>query len=133
LLFLLHATVVGAALAAAGPALGVIDIRFVPFAQLAASLLGAAAVGLALRRLAAADLAALGLVAVAILASDAQSRVLRPRIDLNYTGLEAKELWPAFRKLADVLRGGIADPRVAVEDSPVHERACSVPVDRAPP
>src|SRR5262245_30648546 len=133
LLFLLHAAVVGAALAAAGPALGVIDIRFVPFAQLAASLLGAAAIGLAVRRLAAPDLAALGLVAVAILASDAQSRVLRSWIDWNYTGLEAKELWPAFRKLTDVLRGGVADPRVAVEYSTVHERAGSIRMYEALP
>ena len=42
LLFLGYASLIGAALAAAGPALGVIDVRFVPFAQLGACLLGAA-------------------------------------------------------------------------------------------
>jgi TolA-binding protein len=133
LLFLLHAAVVGAALAAAGPALGVIDIRFVPFAQLAAALAGAAALGVLMRGLIASDLAALGLVALAILASDAQSRVLRTWIDWNYTGLEAKELWPSFQKLAEVLRGSIADPRVAVEYSAVHERAGSIRMYEAIP
>src|SRR5918994_473013 len=43
LLFLAHAAVVAACLALGGPALGVIDVRFVPFAQLALALLGAAA------------------------------------------------------------------------------------------
>jgi 6-pyruvoyl-tetrahydropterin synthase related domain len=126
LLFLLHAALVGAALAAAGPALGVIDIRFVPFAQLAAALAGAAALGLLLRGLAAPDLAALGLVVFAIFGVDTQSRVLRPWIDWNYSGLEAKELWPAFQKVTDLLRGSAADPRVAVEYSAVHERAGSI-------
>ena len=107
-----------AALAAAGPALGIIDVRFVPFAQLALvpgrrgrdrPRAGSA--------LAAPDLAALALVG--LLASSTatrNSRVLRAWIDWNYTGLEAKEGWPAFRG-DDARRcaGGVGDPRVAVE------------------
>ena len=65
LLLLGYGALVGAALAAAGPALGIIDVRFVPFAQLALSLCGAAALGWALSRLALADAAALGLVLLA--------------------------------------------------------------------
>lgn len=126
LLFLAHAALVGAALAAAGPALGVIDVRFVPFAQLALCLAGAAVLGLALRRLAAPDLAALALVLLAILHGDRSSRVLRFWIDWNYGGLESKELWPAFRELADSIRGTVASPRVAVEYGAVHERAGSI-------
>jgi hypothetical protein len=126
LLFLGHAALVGAALAAAGPALGVIDVRFVPFAQFAACLLAGATLGLALERTYAKDLLALGIVLVGLMYGDARSQVLRHWIDWNYTGLEAKELWPAFRRLADLLRGGIGDPRVAVEYSPVHERAGSI-------
>ncbi len=126
LLFLAHAGLVGAALAAAGPALGVIDVRFVPFAQLSLCLAGGAAIGLACRRLAAPHLVAMALVLLAIVHGDRNSHVLRYWIDWNYSGLEAKELWPAYRELADTLKGTVADPRVAVEYSPIHERAGSI-------
>jgi hypothetical protein len=126
LLFLLHAAVVGVALAAAGPVLGVIDVRFVPFAQISLCLAAGATLGVAVARLAAPDVAALGLVLAAILYSDGSSRVLRTWIEWNYTGLEAKELWPAFHRLSLELRGTVADPRVAVEYSPLHEKAGSI-------
>jgi hypothetical protein len=126
LLFLAHAALVATCLAAAGPALGIIDVRFVPFAQLALAVLGAASLGLAVQALAAAELAALGLVLLAALHGDHRSRVLRHWIEWNYTGLEAKELWPAFAELADRLHGGAGDARVAVEYSGVHEKAGSI-------
>jgi hypothetical protein len=126
LMFLLHSAAVGMALAAAGPALGIIDVRFMPFAQLALCLAGAATLGLALERLAAADLAALGLVLLGIVHADAHSHVLRAWIDWNYTGLEAKELWPSFAQVAERLHGTVADPRVAVEYNAEHERAGSI-------
>jgi hypothetical protein len=126
LLFLGHAALVGAALAAAGPALGVIDVRFVPFAQLAGCLLGAAALGIVLQKAAAPDLAAIGLVLLMVVHGDSRSRVLRHWIDWNYLGLEAKDLWPAFRALTQRIRGTVGDPRVAVEYSPEHEKAGSI-------
>jgi hypothetical protein len=126
LLFLLHAGLIGAALAAAGPALGVIDVRFVPFAQLALCLAGAAALGLAVSHLAAADLAALGLVLMTTVHAVGQSSVARSWIEWNYTGLEAKELWPAFREMASRLEGTVSDPRVAVEYGAQHEKAGSI-------
>jgi hypothetical protein len=127
LLFLLHAGVMGAALAAAGPAAGVIDVRFVPFAQLAVVLLGGAVIGLVVAahiRLGA--MAALGLLLVAVAYGDARSRVVRFWFDWNYTGLEGKELWPAFREMADSLRGDVAGSRVAVEYGAIHEKAGSI-------
>jgi hypothetical protein len=126
LLFLGHAALMGAGLAVAGPALGVIDVRFVPFAQLSLCLLAGATLGLALERVHGNGLAALGLVLLGLLYGDARSQVVRHWIDWNYTGLEAKELWPAFRRLGDALEGGVADPRVAVEYSTEHERAGSI-------
>ncbi|HEY5906397.1 MAG TPA: 6-pyruvoyl-tetrahydropterin synthase-related protein, partial [Vicinamibacteria bacterium] len=126
LLFLGHAALVGAGLAAAGPALGVIDVRFVPFAQLALCLLGGATLGLVLERMQGRHVAALGLVLAGLLYGDARSQVLRNWIDWNYTGLEAKELWPSFRRLSDALEGGMGDPRVAVEYNALHERAGSI-------
>jgi hypothetical protein len=126
LLFLLHATAAGAALASAAPALGVIDVRFVPFAQLAACVAGGATIGLLLQNLAAPGLAALGFVLIAGFYADARSQVVRYWADWNYTGLEAKDLWPAFRDVAGHLRGSVGDPRVAVEYSAEHEKAGSI-------
>jgi hypothetical protein len=128
LLFLGYAALVALALATAGTALGLVDVRFVPFAQLAACLLAAAALGSALERAMAPDLLALGLVALAILWSDGQSRLLRSWIAWNNSGLEAKDLGPAFRGVNEALRGGVGDPRVAVEFGTVHEGAGSVRV-----
>ena len=116
----------GAALTCAGPGLGVIDVRFAPFAQLSLALCGAAVLGLALSRLALADVAGVALVLLAAVHGDAASRYLRSWVDWNYSGLEAKELWPAWTALTERLRGGVADPRVAVEYDPVHERAGSL-------
>ena len=126
LLLLGFGALAGAALASAGPGLGVIDVRFVPLAQLSLALAGAAGLGLAIARLALADVAALGLVLVAAVHADASSRFLRHWVDWNYAGLEAKELWPAWRELTQGLRGGVGRGRVAFEYSPVHERAGSI-------
>jgi hypothetical protein len=121
-----YGALVGAALAAAGPTLGVIDVRFVPFAQLSLALAGAVALGLALSRLARADAAALGLVLLAVAYSEASSRVLRSWVDWNYSGLETKELWSAWSELSERLRGDPGEPRVAVEYGTIHERAGSI-------
>ena len=126
LVLLGYGALVGAALAAAGPALGVIDVRFIPLPQLSLSLMGAAVLGLALSRLTRADVAALGRVLLAVVHADASSRILRNWADWNYSGLEGKELWPAWSDLNDRIRGGVGDPRVAVEYGKVHERAGSI-------
>jgi hypothetical protein len=52
--------------------------------------------------------------------------VLRAWIDWNYTGLQARELWPAFREMTARLPGRVRDPRIAVEYSKEHERAGSI-------
>jgi hypothetical protein len=125
-LFLLHAGLVAAALAAAGPALGIIDVRFVPFAHLAVCLAAAAAGALLVERLAAPGLVALGLVFAAGLYADRSSTLSRAWIEYNFTGLQAKELWPAWSRLARALAGDVAAPRVAVEYSAEHEKAGSI-------
>jgi hypothetical protein len=126
LLLLGFGTLVGAALASAGPRLGVVDVRFVPLAQLALALAGAAGLGILLARVALADLAAVGLVLIAASYADSRSVVLRHWIDWNYSGLEAKELWPAWKELVGRLRGGPGDARVVFEYGPLHERAGSI-------
>ena len=126
LLLLGFGALAAVALASAGPALGVIDVRFVPLAQLSLALAGAAGIGLLLSRLALADVAALGVVLLAAVYADSRSAVLRHWIDWNYSGLEAKELWPAWQQLMEKLRGGPGDSRVAFEYGPLHERAGSI-------
>jgi hypothetical protein len=126
ILVLAYAALVGAALTAAGPALGIIDVRFMPFFQLALALCGAASVSVWVQKLAMPRLAASGLVLLAILHGDVHSRVLRYWADWNYTGLEAKELWPVFRAMAAELHGTAQDPRVAVEYNALHEKAGSI-------
>ncbi len=126
LLLLGFGCLAGAALASGGPALGVIDVRFLPFAQLSLALAGASGLGLALARLRLADAVAVGLVLLAAVHGDSSSRFLRHWVDWNYSGLEAKELWPAWKELSERIRGGPGDPRVAFEYGPVHERAGSI-------
>jgi hypothetical protein len=126
LMYILHSAAIAMGLAAAGPLLGIIDVRFMPLAQFALCLGGAATLGLALQRLRAADLAALGLVLLGIVHADRDSQVLRAWADWNYTGVQARELWPAFSEVAERIRGTAADPRVAVEYNVEHERAGSI-------
>lgn len=125
-LYLCHAALVAAALAAAGPALGIIDIRFVPFAQLALCLAAAAAVASAVELFAAPGLVVLGLLLAALLYADSQSTLSRAWIEYNFTGLQAKEHWSAWSRLAERLRGSLSDPRLAVEYSAEHEKAGSI-------
>lgn len=126
LLYLWHAAAVACALAAAGPALGIVDVRFLPFAQLAVALAGAASLALALEGWRAADAAALGLVLLALAWGDARAAVVRYWAEYDFSGLQAKELWPAWSQLSERLRGSVGDARVAVEYSPEHERAGSI-------
>jgi hypothetical protein len=126
LLYLWHAALVGAALAAAGPKLGIIDVRFLPFTQLALALAGAAAASLALERMQRVALAAAGAFLLLLAWADSASTFLRYWAEYNYSGLEAKELWPAWREMMERLEGGAGDPRVAVEYSSEHERAGSI-------
>ncbi len=126
ILFLAYAALMGTALTASGPSIGIIDVRFMPFFHLALALCGAAAVAIWVQKLAMPNLAATGLVLLAILHADVHSRVLRSWVEWNYSGLEAKDLWPDFRAMAAAVSGDAQDPRVAVEYNPMHERAGSI-------
>lgn len=126
LLFLLHAALAASVLALAAPGFGMIDVRLVPLAQLAVALAGAVSLGLLIERLRGARAAALGMVLLSLAYADAGSAVVRAWSAWDFSGLEAKELWPAFRELGDRLRGGVDDPRVAVEYSREFESGGSV-------
>ena len=126
LLFLLHSALIAALLTAAGPALGIIDVRFAPFGQLALCLAGAAAFGLLFQHAKVREPLGLAFVLLIIVGGDMSSKFLRYWVEWNYTGLEGKELWLAFSRLTERLKGTVSDPRVAVEYSPEHERAGSI-------
>ena len=127
LLLLGFGALAGAALASAGPALGVIDVRFVPLAQLSLALAGAAGLGLAPRparprrrggaRPRPARRRARGLLARASCATGSTGTTRASR---------RRSCGRPGRQLTERLRGGPGDPRVAFEYGPVHERAGSI-------
>jgi len=107
----------------AAPRLGVVDIRYVPYAQLIACLLAALALGWTGR---AVDRWGLGW---ALLLSVAAGTIAwtGPRVGAvptwarwNYEGFEAKPAWPTFERINAALRGTFQDPRVAFEHSSLH-------------
>ena len=125
-LYLMHAALVATALAFAGRALGIIDIRFVPFAQLAVCLAAGAVLAGLVRPAVSPGAMALGLTLLAVVYAEGSSRVARPWIDWNFTGLEAKELWPRWRAATAAVAGPEHEPRVAVEYGQDHEKAGSI-------
>lgn len=114
---------VGAAVLAygAGSSFGIVDVRFLPFAQLGVCLMAAAGLGRLLSRVPAhgwsvaiAGVCVLSLVGPALDRGTAWAR-------WNYEGFERKAAWPVYAGLADRLRGDAADPRVAYEHAGEHE------------
>lgn len=108
-----------------GPWLHVVDVRFLPFGQVLLVLLGAIALGEFARRLRLGPL--LGFLATgALIAWSASQAVQLPGwIKWNYSGLEQKPLWPAYRDVTRLLAGSVADPRVVYEHSMIHNGAGS--------
>ncbi len=101
--------------------LGLVDIRFPPFGQLALVLLGACALG----RIAEASRAPLLLTWIAFLAV-AVGQVMAPsRIpgwaDWNYRGFEGAPGWAEFSRVMEEVRGDLGDSRVAWEHSPLYD------------
>ena len=108
------------------PRLGVVDIRFLPFAQLTLVLLAAVPLGrwLGRRRTGA---ALVPLVLLSVFAwIDARVTYLPQWIDWNYSGFESRPLWPAFAEVNRALQGDADDARVVYEHSPAHNAAGSI-------
>ncbi|MBU2550171.1 MAG: tetratricopeptide repeat protein [Proteobacteria bacterium] len=98
--------------------IGVVDVRFLPFALLLPMLMGAAAAGRVLEGLKGRWLAALALT-LAALAWIAQHETYIGRwAAWNFSGYENKPLWPAFNQLNAYLKGGFEDPRIVYEHAP---------------
>jgi TolA-binding protein len=106
--------------------LGVVDIRFVPFAQLSLSLLAAPAIGLLARRLRGADALALAIGIATVVWVDIHQKSVPDWVKWNYEGFERKPAWKEFNSITEYLRGTMNDPRVVYEHSPDNDRFGSV-------
>lgn len=107
-------------------ALGLVDVRYLPFAQLLLVLLGAVAAGTLAGRLRASWLVPPAALAATLLWVEPQSATARAWAAWNATGFEAKAGWPDFAALNRALAGGVDDPRVAWEHSPLYEEAGTI-------
>jgi TolA-binding protein len=123
LAFLWFGLLVAGVMFIAAPKLGVVDIRYVPYAQLMACFIAALALGwfgALLHRIG----LSWGLLAVGLAATLAwnstQVGVIPDWCKWNYEGFEAKPAWPLFREINASLKGDFEDPRVVFEHSEEH-------------
>ena len=106
----------------AAPKLGVVDIRYVPCAQLMACLLAALGLGWLGSRLPrwSAVLFLLVAASVTILWTAKHVGFVSDWTRWNYSGFEAKPAYPIFAQMNRALRGAFQDPRVVFEHSEEH-------------
>ena len=97
--------------------IGVVDIRFLPFGQILTVLLGAAFAGRYLAKARAGGLVLLALALAVVPWTAGHEHVIGQWAAWNYSGVEKKPLWPAFKAVNQHLRGTFADPRVVYEHS----------------
>lgn len=102
-------------------AVGLPEIRFVPFAQFLVVLLAVDLVSRLLARIPLAVVPVLALVAGTFAWVDSSIGYIPQWIKWNYTGIESKPTWPTLRKIFDAMQGTLREPRVAYENSPSYE------------
>ena len=95
--------------------LGVVDIRFLPFAQLFGVMLGAAALGWMVSKLRARSLAVLAVALAMVFWTAHHENYIKDWAGWNFSGWREKPLWPAFKKVVDHLEGDFSQPRVVYE------------------
>ena len=109
-----------------GVRLGLVDIRFLPFAQGILVLLAAVGIGESLKGLKAIGLIPAAMLLLTFAGIARQSRLIEHWIAYNFAGFEEKSFWREFREVNRYLRGSVADPRVVYEHSARHEGAGTV-------
>jgi hypothetical protein len=105
------------------PEIGVIDIRFLPFLQIFFMLAGALGLGILIRPLKVKWMIPVIAILFVIPYVNHFEKKIESWIPWNYTGFEAKRLWPAFSRVNHFLKGAASDPRVVYEHSPLHNGA----------
>ena len=101
---------------------GLPEIRFLPFVYFLTILLALDLVARLLPATRAPLLAALAVAAAILVWVQASIGFIPNWIRWNYEGAERKPSYALLRSIADAVRGTISDPRVAYENSPLHDR-----------
>jgi len=101
---------------------GLPEIRFLPFVYFLTILLALDLVARLLPATRAPLLAALPVAAAILVWVQASIGFIPNWIRWNYEGAERKPSYALLRSIADAVRGTISDPRVAYENSPLHDR-----------
>jgi len=106
--------------------LGLVDIRFLPFAQIMLVLLGAVGWGRLLSRLPRPNLWLAAFCAAVIALTLTRACAIDSWIRWNYSGMESKPLWNSYRLVNDYLRGDANSPRVVYEHNEITNDAGSL-------
>ncbi len=106
--------------------LGLVDIRFLPFAQGILVLLAAIGVGEFFKKFKAIALLPVAAILLTFTTISWQAKLIEPWINYNFSGFEEKPLWKEFSEVNSYLKGDEGDPRVVYEHSPKHEGAGTV-------
>ncbi len=99
------------------PGVGLVDARFLPFAQIMLTMLGAIGWGKLISRLPCPNAWLSAFAAAVIAFSVANSSTVDCWIKYNYSGMESKRLWQAVAKTNQFLGGDENSPRVVWEHS----------------
>ena len=95
--------------------INVVDIRFLPYIQFFLLLLGAMGVGFMTELVKVRLLIAPLLAFLTVLWVNEHVTYIPKWIEWDYSGFEAKKLWPQFRAINEYLKGSCQDPRVVYE------------------
>ena len=107
------------------PSLGLVDIRFLPFAQIMLVLLGAVGWGRLLSRLPRPNLWLAGFCAGIVALALTRAAAVDAWIQWNYSGMESKPLWNSYRLVNEYLSGDENSPRVVYEHNEITNGAGS--------
>ncbi len=97
------------------PLLGLVDIRFLPFAQISLAMLGAIGWGKIISGFSRSNLWTLCFAVVVICLAMTKAVAVESWIRWNYSGMESKPLWNAYSQVNSYLKGTSDSPRVVYE------------------
>jgi len=106
--------------------INVVDIRFLPYVQFFLLLLGAMGIGFVTEPIKARLLIAPLLAFLTVVWVNEWVSYIPKWIEWDYSGFEAKKLWPQFRAVNEYLKGSCQDPRVVYEHDLRNRAAGSV-------
>jgi len=114
-----------AAIYAIGPHIGILDIRFIPFAQILLCVWGAAAMNPVLNKIKFLSLLPFILFGLVALWTDGHTTYINDWIKWNYTGYEQKKTWGTFNEINNFLKDS-GSGRVVWEHTPLDESLGSI-------